>query len=74
MAQLLAQFHAREAALKAFRPLDISCPPEVKSLVQTSVLQPSQWEGWTTGGAFIYVRFRHERLCIGLAPDRRAPP
>src|SRR5436190_1865618 len=74
MAQLMAQFHAREAALKAFRPLDISFRPEVRNLVQTSLLHPSSWEGWTTGGAFIYVRFRHGRLWIGLAPDRGIAP
>jgi hypothetical protein len=67
MAQLMAEFQAREAALKPFRPLDISSPPEVTSLVRTSRLHPSSWEGWTTGGGFIYVRFRHGRLWIGLA-------
>ena len=74
MAQLMAEFHAREAALKPFRPLDISSPPEVRSLVRTSLLHPSSWEGWTTGGGFIYVRFRHGRLWIGLAPDRGIAP
>ena len=45
MAQLMAQFHAhREALLKAFRPLSISCPPEVVSLVQTCHCHPSQWK------------------------------
>ena len=74
MAQLMAELHAREAALKAFRPLDISCRPKVRSLVRTSLLHPSSWEGWTTGGSFIYVRFRHGRLWVGLAPDRGIAP
>jgi hypothetical protein len=74
MARLMAQFHAREAALKAFRPLSISFRPEVVSLVQTSLQHPSQWEGWTSGGELIYVRFRHGRLWIGLAPDRDVAP
>src|SRR5207247_10267787 len=61
----MAQFHAREALLKAFRPLSISCPPEVVSLVQTCQCHPSQWEGWTSNGSAIYVRFRHGRLWVG---------
>jgi hypothetical protein len=58
----MAQFHAREALLKAFRPLSISFPPEVVSLVQTCQCHPSQWEGWTSNGRAIYGRFRHGRL------------
>ena len=58
-----------------FRPLSISFPPEVVNLVQTSERHPSRWEGWTSHGCVIYVRFRHGRLWIGLAPDywRTAP-
>jgi hypothetical protein len=74
MAQLMAQFHAREALLKAFRPLSISCPPEVVSLVQTCYCHPSQWEGWTSGDGLIYIRFRYGRLWIGLAPDWGVTP
>jgi len=74
MAQLMAQFPAREDLLKAFRPLSISCPPEVVSLVQTCHCHPSQWEGWTCGDGLIYVRFRYGRLWIGLAPDWGVTP
>jgi hypothetical protein len=74
MGQLVAQFHAREAVLKAFRPLSAPFPPEVRSLIQTSLWRPSQWEGWTSGGELIHVRFRHGRLWIGLAPDRDVAP
>ena len=75
MAQLMAQFHAREALLEPFRPLSISCPPEVVSLVQTCQCHPSQWEGWSSNGSVIYVRFRYARLWVGLAPDyRRTAP
>jgi hypothetical protein len=74
MAQLMAQFHAREAAFKAFRPLSISFPPEVISLVQTPLWHPAQWEDCTSGGALIYVRFRHGRLWIALAPDWGVAP
>ena len=45
------------------------------SLVQTCDRHPSQWEGWTSGGRVIYVRFRHGSFWIGLAPDyRRTAP
>jgi hypothetical protein len=54
-----------------FQPLPISFPPEVMNLVQTCECHPSQWEGWTSDGRVIYVRFRHGRLWIGLAPDYR---
>lgn len=47
---------------------------EVVSLVQTCQCYPSQWEGWTSGGELIHVRFRHGRLWIGLAPDRDVAP
>jgi hypothetical protein len=58
-----------------FCPLAISCPPEVVNLVQTCERHPSQWEGWTSDGSVIYVRFRYRRLWIGLAPDyRRTAP
>jgi hypothetical protein len=57
--------------VEALRPLTISCPPEVVNLVQTCHSHPSQWEGWTTNGQRIYVRFRHGRLWIGLAPEYR---
>jgi hypothetical protein len=40
-------------------------------LVQTCQCHPSQWEGWTSNGSAIYVRFRHGRLWVGLAPDYR---
>jgi hypothetical protein len=53
------------------RPLSISFPHEVVKLVQTCQCHPSQWEGWTSDGCAIYVRFRHGRLWIGLAPDYR---
>ena len=38
----MAQSHAREAALKAFRPLSISFRSQVISLVQRSLRHPSQ--------------------------------
>ena len=57
------------------QPLPISFPPEVMKLVQTCECHPSQWEGWTSDGRVIYVRFRHAQLRIGVAPDyRRTPP
>ena len=56
---------------QAFQPLPIAFPPEVMSLVQTCECHPSQWEGWTSDGRVIYVRFRHGSLWIGLAPDYR---
>ena len=45
------------------------------NLVQTCECHPSQWEGWTSDGRVIYVRFRHRQLWIGLAADyRRTAP
>jgi hypothetical protein len=70
----MAQFDAREALLKAFRPLSISCRPEVVSLVQTCQCHPSQCEGRTSGDGLIYVRFRYGRLWIWLAPDWGVTP
>ena len=65
----------RGAEPERFRPLPISFPPEVINLVQTCECHPSQWEGWTSDGRVIYVRFRHSQLWIGLAPDyRRTAP
>jgi len=74
MTHLVAQLQPVDQ-LEPFRPLAISFPPEVVNLVQTCQCHPSQWEGWTSDGSVIYVRFRHGRLWIGLAPDyrRRAP-
>jgi hypothetical protein len=37
----------------------------VRKLTQTCQRSPSQWEGTTADGLFIYVRFRWGRLTIG---------
>ena len=74
MAQLMAQSRAREALLKAFRLLSISCLPEVVSLVQTCHSHPSQSEGWTSGDGLIYVRFRYGRIWIGSPLTGERPP
>ena len=55
--------------LEIVRPLSVPFPTQVTSLVQTCGCHPSQWEGWTSDGQAIYVRFRYGRLWIGLAPE-----
>ena len=40
---------------------------KLKELKQTCFACPSQWEGRTTDGRFVYVRFRHGRLSVGIA-------
>jgi hypothetical protein len=66
---------AQRHDIEALRPLSVPFPPQVVSLVQTCECHPSQWEGWTSDGHAIYVRFRYGRLWIGLAPDyRRTAP
>jgi hypothetical protein len=37
-------------------------------------VDPSQWEGWTSGDGLIHVRFRYGRLWIGPAPDWGVTP
>ena len=74
MTHIVSQFRPGDQP-EPFRPLLISFPPEVVNLVQTCGCHPSQWEGWTSVGRVIHVRFRHGRLWIGLAPDyRRTAP
>lgn len=40
----------------------------VKTLVQTCLVAPSQWEGLLTDGRMFYVRCRHGRLEVRLSP------
>src|SRR5438094_858727 len=69
MTDVMSQLQPSGDAPDVFRPLSIPFSPEVVSLVQTCQWHPSQWEGWTSHGKAIYVRFRHGQLWIGLAPD-----
>jgi hypothetical protein len=39
---------------------------DVASLTQTCPVCPSQWEGRTTDGRWVYVRYRWGRLRIGV--------
>ena len=71
MTDVAGPLHPRGDGPEGFQPVPISFPPEVMNLVQTCECHPSQWEGWTSDGGVIYVRFRHGRLWIGLAPDYR---
>ena len=48
---------AQRHDIEVFRPLSVPFPPQVVSLVQTCECHPSQWEGWTSDGQAIYVRF-----------------
>ena len=55
--------------------LDIALPVRVRKLFHESDCHPAQWVGRTADGDVIYVRYRHGRLWIGLAPDLlRTPP
>lgn len=40
---------------------------KVKHITQTCRWQPSQWEGETESGKFIYVRERHDYLTVDIA-------
>src|ERR1700738_476752 len=54
------------------------CPPapeisggtkELASLSQTCHMCPSQWEGRTVDGEYVYIRFRWGTLTLGFGPD-----
>ncbi len=40
--------------------------PSIVALVQTSDAAPSQWEGQLSDGRWLYVRYRHAELSIGV--------
>lgn len=40
--------------------------PTIIDLVQTSERSPSQWEGALSDGGWVYVRYRHRELSIGV--------
>jgi hypothetical protein len=42
--------------------------PRVKTLTQTCLVAPSQWEGHLTDGRMFYVRCRHGRLEVRVSP------
>ena len=42
----------------------------VRSLVRTGAAAPSQWEGRTAGGQFVYVRYRYGLLTVQVGADR----
>lgn len=42
--------------------------PTIIDLIQTCERSPSQWEGALSNGAWLYVRYRHRRLSIGIGP------
>lgn len=71
MTQLVPRHQVQSDDVEADGFFSIPFPPTVMSLVQTCKCHPSQWEGWTSDSNAIYVRFRHGRLWIGLAPDYR---
>ena len=55
--------------------LDIPLPVRVRKLVDMGGPHPSQWQGRTESGDYIFVRYRYGRLWIGIAPDyHRTPP
>lgn len=36
----------------------------INQLEQTGYACPSQWDGTTTNGEYVYIRFRHGRLTV----------
>lgn len=44
----------------------------VKSVKLTCMACPSQWEGETDAGQFVYARYRHGTLRVDIAPSERA--
>lgn len=40
--------------------------PTIVDLIQSSERSPSQWEGALSNGAWLYVRYRHRELSIGV--------
>jgi hypothetical protein len=42
--------------------------PTIVDLIQISERSPSQWEGALSNGAWLYVRYRHRQLSIGVGP------
>lgn len=40
-------------------------PPRVRSLTQTCLACPSQWEGELEDGRALYIRLRHDSLTVG---------
>ncbi|WP_328898139.1 hypothetical protein [Streptomyces sp. NBC_00236] len=37
-------------------------------VVQTCSAYPSQWDAWTAGGQYLYLRYRHGEGCVELHP------
>jgi hypothetical protein len=44
---------------------------KVKQLTQTCRWQPSQWEGTTECGKYIYIRERHDYLTVDIADTEK---
>jgi hypothetical protein len=47
-----------------------TCRPQVVGLVQTCEACPSQWEGRTADGRFVYIRYRWGLLTAGIGATR----
>ena len=45
-------------------------PLVLTELEQTCGMYPSQWEGKTTDGRFVYIRYRHGELSVGVGVDQ----
>jgi hypothetical protein len=43
--------------------------PKVMALKKTSLACPSQWEGVLEDGRFVYARYRHGELSVGVGDD-----
>lgn len=37
--------------------------------MQTCSAYPSQWDAWTAGGQYLYLRYRHGEGCVEWHPD-----
>jgi len=44
----------------------------MKKIVQTCTISPSQWEGETDDGQFVYIRYRFGDLTIEIADNKEA--
>lgn len=40
--------------------------PSIVDLIQSCERSPSQWEGALSNGGWLYVRYRHRQLSIGV--------
>ena len=47
---------------------ELQVPPTITvvDIEWTCIAAPSQWEGRTTDGRWVYIRYRHGRLRVGL--------